>query len=613
LGKKVKFGYDANGFVRTQTDERNNPSATNTYNAIGRLETTTDALTKLQSLKYNPGGLLRERIDRKGQLASVVYDGLGRTKRIGFGASAAAPTAYKSVIELSWDNGNRLVRIDDKTCANPGTQLDCASVASTRTITRVYDELDRMTQETTPQGEVNYTYDKAGRRETMVVRNGAPGSQTKRPTITYVWDDADRLTQIKQAAGSANNNVEQIIKLKYDDANRRQRLTLANGSTVDYDYDDADQLKTLSFKRANGTVIGDLSYTYDKAGRRTSMGGSLARVNLPALSLTDTNYNAANRLTRWAGKDFSYDFNGNLTADGTSTYQWDERDQLKGVSNGATALASFSYDAAGRRSAKTVGAMTTGFVYDGLNFVQELSRATNTSPVLTNLLASPDTLDEIFLREEGSVLQSVLADANNNTVRLMDQGQAKLVDYSYQPYGVSSADTTNTNAQQFTGRENDNPGNTNGLYYYRARYYMPGCARFISEDPIGWASGQTNNYAYVGGDPVSFTDPEGFGSLGGCVADQFGITDIVAAAAAVSGAPVIPKPFSQGGSRFTSPASKYLSKWFPQKIPSTWAPTAAQPLARTAVLGRALGRWIPIIGTAVLAYDVASVVACTID
>jgi RHS repeat-associated protein len=47
------------------------------------------------------------------------------------------------------------------------------------------------------------------------------------------------------------------------------------------------------------------------------------------------------------------------------------------------------------------------------------------------------------------------------------------------------------------------------MMYYRARYYMPGCARFISEDPIGWASGQTNNYAYVGGDPVSYSDPSG--------------------------------------------------------------------------------------------------------
>jgi len=36
--------------------------------------------------------------------------------------------------------------------------------------------------------------------------------------------------------------------------------------------------------------------------------------------------------------------------------------------------------------------------------------------------------------------------------------------------------------------------------------------RFISEDPIGWASGQTNNYAYVGGNPISLEDPLGLGS-----------------------------------------------------------------------------------------------------
>ena len=38
---------------------------------------------------------------------------------------------------------------------------------------------------------------------------------------------------------------------------------------------------------------------------------------------------------------------------------------------------------------------------------------------------------------------------------------------------------------------------------------MPDCGRFISEDPIGWASGSTNNYAYGMGDPVNGTDPSG--------------------------------------------------------------------------------------------------------
>ncbi|MCM0608465.1 MAG: hypothetical protein KA711_05625 [Ideonella sp. WA131b] len=53
---------------------------------------------------------------------------------------------------------------------------------------------------------------------------------------------------------------------------------------------------------------------------------------------------ANNRLTRWGGKTYSYDPNGNLLADGTHSYQWNERNQLTGLSAGATSLASFSYD-----------------------------------------------------------------------------------------------------------------------------------------------------------------------------------------------------------------------------------------------------------------------------
>ncbi|WP_162253614.1 RHS repeat-associated core domain-containing protein, partial [Lysobacter sp. Root690] len=53
-----------------------------------------------------------------------------------------------------------------------------------------------------------------------------------------------------------------------------------------------------------------------------------------------------------------------------------------------------------------------------------------------------------------------------------------------------------------------------GLYYYRARYYHPGMARFISEDPIGLAGG-LNTYAYVEGDPIAFIDPLGLERFAG--------------------------------------------------------------------------------------------------
>jgi RHS repeat-associated protein len=77
--------------------------------------------------------------------------------------------------------------------------------------------------------------------------------------------------------------------------------------------------------------------------------------------------------------------------------------------------------------------------------------------------------------------------------------------YAYSPYGQAIAlGTDDGNLLQYTGRENDGTG----LYYYRARYYDPILKRFISEDPIGIA-GALNFAAYVGGNPVNFSDPDG--------------------------------------------------------------------------------------------------------
>ncbi len=61
----------------------------------------------------------------------------------------------------------------------------------------------------------------------------------------------------------------------------------------------------------------------------------------------------------------------------------------------------------------------------------------------------------------------------------------------------------------YTGREPD----ATGLIYYRARYYDPTIGRFISRDPAGMPDG-VNRYAYVGNDPVNFTDPSGLALQG---------------------------------------------------------------------------------------------------
>ncbi len=202
------------------------------------------------------------------------------------------------------------------------------------TITRTYDDFDRLTEETTPQGTVNYTYDADGRRATMTV-----AGQT---AVSYAYDDAHRLMSITQ--GTA------VVAMTYDDAGRRSTLTYPNGIVATSGYDAANQLTSLTYS-LGGTTLGDLTYTYDAAGQRTSVGGSWARTGMPA-ALTSATYDAANRLSAWGGTSVTYDLNGNLTSDGTTTYTWNARDQLAALSGGVSA--SFAYDGVGRRRGKTL-------------------------------------------------------------------------------------------------------------------------------------------------------------------------------------------------------------------------------------------------------------------
>lgn len=326
---------------------------------------------------------------------------------------------------------------------------------------------------------LDYIYDDAGRRTSMTV--------TGQPTINYTYDNDDRLTQISQGSST--------VTIAYDDADQRTSLTLPNGVITEYDYDDAGQVTHLTYKHG-ANVLGDLSYEYDAAGRRTKMGGSFARSISPQ-PLSLATYNAANQQITFGANTLIYDLNGNLTSDGQNTYGWDARNQLTSIA-GPEVNASFQYDGTGRRQTKSVNGATTSFLYDWSNILQEQSDQSGTA----NLLAGG--LDEIFTRSDATGTSNVIADGLGSWLALSDATGGQLADYSYGTFG-QSAHSGNSSSHYYTGREED----LDGLYYYRARYYSPGQHRFLSEDPVGFAGGDVNLYAYVKNNPVNFTDPSG--------------------------------------------------------------------------------------------------------
>lgn len=471
-GGITAFSYDPNGNLLSLTDALHVTTPTTwTYDSMDRVQTRTDPLLRQESYSYDLIGNLVSSTDRKGQVTSLTYDPLNRLKLLGYNTVVnAGVTSYESTVGYTYDAGNRMTQAVD---------------SAGGTITDAYDNLDRLTSETTSQGQISYGYDLAGRRANMTV--------TGQPQITYSYDNANRLTQISQGTSTAG--------FSYDAANRRSTLTLSNGVNVSYTYDNDSRVTGITYK-SNSNTLGDLTYTYDSLGQRTQVSGSFAQTGVRG-TITSATYDAANELTNWNGTTISYDLNGNMLSDGTNAFSWNARNQVATLNS-----ATLQYDGFGRR---TRNLQNTSFLFDGANAVQELSGSTATA----NLMSGG--IDEVLTRTDSTGGLTPLKDALGSTIALVDASGNLVTQYTYDPFGNTSASgSANSNVFQYTGRESEG----NGLYFYRARYFSPLLGRFVSEDPLGFGGGDMNLYSYVFNDPTNLVDPSGM-SAGNPISNYF--------------------------------------------------------------------------------------------
>jgi RHS repeat-associated protein len=91
---------------------------------------------------------------------------------------------------------------------------------------------------------------------------------------------------------------------------------------------------------------------------------------------------------------------------------------------------------------------------------------------------------------------------------LTDNTGAAIDHINYDGWGnvISESTPFNGDRYKYTGREFDAETN---LQYNRGRWYDPKAGRWISQDPIQFAAGDTNLYRFVQNDPTRATDPSG--------------------------------------------------------------------------------------------------------
>ncbi|MFQ5993428.1 MAG: RHS repeat domain-containing protein, partial [Nitrospiraceae bacterium] len=157
------------------------------------------------------------------------------------------------------------------------------------------------------------------------------------------------------------------------------------------------------------------------------------------------------------------------------------------------------YDALDRRIEKSVNGVVTRYIYDNEDILLELDSNNQVIARYTHGFGVDESL--IMLRGGQSFFYHT--DGLGSIWDLTDNAGTPVLSYTYDSFGQLVAQTgTLSNPYTYSGREFDPE---TGLYYYRARHYMPSTARFIQTDLLFGL----NRYSYVGNNPINFTDPTG--------------------------------------------------------------------------------------------------------
>jgi RHS repeat-associated protein len=198
------------------------------------------------------------------------------------------------------------------------------------------------------------------------------------------------------------------------------------------------------------------------------------------------------------------DANGNLTSDGTRTFEWDARNQLVAVNVG-THRSEFTYDGQQRR---------VRVVEKESGVTQSDTRVMWCDKEICEERAADGTTVTRRAFERGEQVAGAArffaADHLGSITEVSDTSATLLGRFAFDPWGRRAVTAgTNVTTVGFTGHQVHGPSSTH-LALYRA--YDADLGRWASVDPLPLKSrsyAELNDYAYAASNPTRYTDPEG--------------------------------------------------------------------------------------------------------
>ncbi|HJU40584.1 MAG TPA: RHS repeat-associated core domain-containing protein, partial [Tahibacter sp.] len=255
-GSQKTFEYSRG--CMTRATGNGGRSTTVVCNGDGQPASITDSLQHTIAFAYD-GHDMRSVTDALGRTGTSAYDALGRL--------VSTRRADGGIVRFEYDSRDRLVKryngLNDVTEFHYDAVGNLASVEDPRSGVNqfAYDPRNRRTGRTDPLNQTEtWTYDGLGNLLTHTDRNGQ--------LTQFGYDALSRRTVATYDDGTTSG-------AQYDAGNRPTELSdSGNDASLTRTYDALDRLLSES------SGLGSVEYTYDAAGRRTSMtAGGQATVN----------------------------------------------------------------------------------------------------------------------------------------------------------------------------------------------------------------------------------------------------------------------------------------------------------------------------------------------
>jgi RHS repeat-associated protein len=474
---------------------------TTAYDALNRPTsmTTPDASVILPA--YNEAGLLEQvQVHVRGAASAMTfvndidYDAKGQREKIVYGddgSRGGTTTTTYAYDPLTY----RLTRLRT-TRASDGAVLQNLAYA--------YD----------PVGNITEINDSA--QQTVFFAN-----DVALPKMGYVYDALYRLIGAtgRELAGLNANDTQRgdgdLPLMSLPHVNDTQAV---RAYTESYEYDAVGNLLRIIHDSGAPTTSWTRRYAYAVDGSGSPASNRLTGTSLPG------------DLATQFSAQYGYDEHGNMVSmPHLPTIGWNHRDEMVSVDKDGGGIVYFTYDFAGQRVRKVWvhSGLVEERIYIGGGF--EVYRRWDASS--GDVMLERETLHVMDGVRRIALVETKTADASagggfqvstgvrfqmgnhlGSAVLEVDPDGMVISYEEYHPYGATaylagtSAAEVSRKRYRYTGKERDEE---TGLYYHGARYYAPWLGRWTAADPKGLVDG-SNLYAYVRGNPVRLTDPDGF-------------------------------------------------------------------------------------------------------